>query len=106
MFRYPRTYGVRRACPRDGGARLLYGREGEQAEIRAFVDAARDGRSGGLVIRGEPGIGKSALLAWTAEYAAGAGLRTLAVTGVEAEADLAFAGLVQLLWPVQDRIDS
>ncbi|MGW4475209.1 ATP-binding protein [Nonomuraea sp. NPDC004354] len=102
MFRY---YVRCPVCVSTGrGAWLLYGREGERAEIRALVDAARDGRSGGLVVRGEPGIGKSALLAWAAEYATGLGLRTLSVTGIEAEADLAFAGLVQLLWPVQDRL--
>ncbi|MFD1940162.1 ATP-binding protein [Nonomuraea mangrovi] len=83
---------------------MLYGRERERAELRTLIDAARDGRSGGLVVRGEPGIGKSALLAWAAEYATGEGLRTLSVTGIEAEADLAFAGLVQLLWPVRDRL--
>ncbi|MFI7438724.1 ATP-binding protein [Nonomuraea indica] len=85
---------------------MLYGRETEQAAIRDLVDAARAGRSGGLVLRGEPGIGKSALLAWAAEHAAGAGLRTLRVTGIEAEADLAFGGLVQLIWPVQERLDA
>ncbi|MEV4461186.1 AAA family ATPase [Microbispora sp. NPDC049633] len=83
---------------------MLYGRVDEQAAIRALVDAARTGRSGGLVLRGESGIGKSALLSWAAGYAEETGLRTLRVTGLEAEADLAFAGLVQLLWPVQDRI--
>ncbi|MDP4511878.1 ATP-binding protein [Nonomuraea turcica] len=85
---------------------MLYGRTSEQAAIRDLVDAACAGRSGGLVVRGEPGIGKSALLAWAGEYAGGAGLTTLRVTGVEAEADLAFAGLVQLVWPVRDRLDA
>ncbi|WP_043632748.1 ATP-binding protein [Nonomuraea candida] len=83
---------------------MLFGRDGERAAIGALVDAARQGRSGGLVVRGEPGIGKSALLAWAAGYAGRLGLRTLSVTGIEAEADLAFGGLVQLLWPLQDRI--
>ncbi|TDC44082.1 helix-turn-helix transcriptional regulator [Micromonospora sp. KC213] len=85
---------------------MLYGRAGEQAAIRDLVDAARTGRSGSLVVRGEPGIGKSALLAWAGEYADGAGLTTLRVTGVEVEADLAFAGLVQLVWPVRDRLNA
>ncbi|MBB6346370.1 DNA-binding CsgD family transcriptional regulator [Nonomuraea muscovyensis] len=88
----------------EAGALVLYGRASEQAAIRDLVDTARAGRSGGLVLRGEPGIGKSALLAWSAEHAEGAGLRTLRVTGIEAEADLAFAGLVQLVWPVQERL--
>ncbi|MEV0675189.1 AAA family ATPase [Actinosynnema sp. NPDC050436] len=81
---------------------MLYGRAGEQAAIEALLAAARAGRSGALVLRGEAGIGKSALLRWAADAAAG--LRVLWVTGIEAEADLAFGGLVQLLWPVQDRL--
>ncbi|RSM55154.1 helix-turn-helix transcriptional regulator [Amycolatopsis sp. WAC 01376] len=81
---------------------MLYGRAGEQAAIDELLAAARDGRSGSLVVRGEAGIGKSALLGWAAEAAAG--LRVLSVTGIEAEADLAFGGLVQLLWPLQDRL--
>ncbi|MET7464508.1 AAA family ATPase [Nonomuraea sp. NPDC005501] len=84
---------------------MLYGRASEQAAIRELIDAARAGRSGSLVLRGEPGIGKSALLAWACrEAAAGDPLRTLRVTGMEAEADLAFAGLVQLVWPMQEHI--
>ncbi|MEV4580994.1 AAA family ATPase [Nonomuraea jabiensis] len=85
---------------------MLYGRAGEQAAIEDLVEAARGGRSGGLVLRGEPGIGKSALLDWAAEYCTGIGVRVLRVTGVETEADLAFAGLVQLLWPVQEHLDA
>ncbi|MFB9471662.1 AAA family ATPase [Nonomuraea salmonea] len=85
---------------------MLYGRAGEQAAIEDLVNAARTGRSGGLVLRGEPGIGKSALLDWAAEYCTGIGVRVLRVTGIEAEADLAFAGLVQLLWPVQEHLDA
>ncbi|SNR38746.1 ATP-binding protein [Actinomadura mexicana] len=85
---------------------MLYGRASEQAAIQDLVDAARAGRSGGLVVRGEPGIGKSALLDWAAEYCAGTGVRILRVTGIETEADLAFAGLVQLLWPVQEHLDA
>ncbi|MGA4996109.1 ATP-binding protein [Nonomuraea bangladeshensis] len=85
---------------------MLYGRAGEQAAIEDLVEAARAGRSGGLVLRGEPGIGKSALLDWAAEYCTGIGVRVLRVTGIETEADLAFAGLVQLLWPVQEHLDA
>ncbi|MFE6616233.1 ATP-binding protein [Amycolatopsis sp. NPDC057786] len=85
-------------------AGVLYGRAGEQAAIETLLSAARAGRSGALVLRGEAGIGKSALLGWAAEAASG--LRVLWVKGIEAEADLAFGGLVQLLWPVQDRISA
>ncbi|GAB3969884.1 LuxR family transcriptional regulator [Actinoallomurus acanthiterrae] len=55
-------------------------------------------------MRGEAGIGKSVLLDRAAEAAAG--LRVLRATGVEAERDLAFAGLLQLLWPVQTRLET
>ncbi|MFB4263156.1 AAA family ATPase [Nonomuraea sp. GTA35] len=85
---------------------MLYGRASEQAAIEDLVEAARAGRSGGLVLRGEPGIGKSALLDWAAEHCAGSGVRVLRVAGIETEADLAFAGLVQLLWPVKDRLEA
>ncbi|MEU9836927.1 AAA family ATPase [Streptosporangium sp. NPDC048047] len=81
---------------------MLYGRASEQAAVEKLVEAARAGHSGGLVLRGEAGIGKSALLDRAAAYCAGSGVRVLRAAGVEPEADLAFAGLVQLLWPVQD----
>ncbi|MET8682016.1 AAA family ATPase [Streptomyces sp. NPDC004647] len=83
---------------------MLLGRTTEQAELEGLVTAARDGRSGALVVRGEAGIGKTALLDWVARSASGPGLRVMRVTGIEPEADLAFGGLVQLLWPVQDRL--
>lgn len=85
---------------------MLYGRSTAQESVRSLITVARAGRSGALTLRGEPGIGKSALLAWAAAEASEAGLRLLRVTGIEGEAELAFAGLVQLLWPVQDRIDA
>jgi DNA-binding CsgD family transcriptional regulator len=57
-----------------------------------------------LVLLGEAGMGKTALLAETARQASSAGLRVLSVTGRESEQDLAFAGLHQLLRPVLDRV--
>ncbi|GLW65201.1 LuxR family transcriptional regulator [Actinomadura rubrobrunea] len=87
----------------------MYGRDAELAEIDRLLADARDGRSGVLVVRGEAGIGKSTLLqhaARAAESAAedAAGMLVLRATGVEAEKDIPFAGLHQLLWPVQERI--
>ena len=81
---------------------MLYGREREQAGIERLLDGARQGRSGVLVLRGEPGIGKSALL----DHAAGAaeGFRVIRAGGVEYEAELPFAGLHLLLGPVLDRL--
>ncbi|MEU7749794.1 AAA family ATPase [Nonomuraea sp. NPDC049158] len=77
---------------------MLYGRGAEQAEIDALLDAALAGRSGAVVIKGETGIGKSALLGYAAGRAAGwPVLRTL---GVESETELPFAALHLLLRPV------
>ncbi|HEX6527629.1 MAG TPA: AAA family ATPase [Streptosporangiaceae bacterium] len=76
----------------------LLGRERECAVIDALLDDARQGVSGALVVRGEAGIGKSALLGYAIEQAAS--MTVLSISGVEAESDLAFAGLHGLLRPV------
>ncbi|MEU7990453.1 LuxR C-terminal-related transcriptional regulator [Streptosporangium canum] len=85
---------------------MLYGRSTEQVELEGLIAAALERRSGALVVRGEAGIGKTALLDWAAATAVGRGLRVVRVTGIEQEADLAFGGLTQLLWPLQDRLDA
>ncbi|MEW2066467.1 AAA family ATPase [Streptomyces sp. NPDC007346] len=91
---------------------MLYGRTTEQERLARLVAGARAGYSGALLVRGEAGIGKTALLDWLAETAVQDGgddnreLRIIRVTGIEPEADLAFGGLVQLLWPVQDRLNA
>ncbi|WP_206788911.1 AAA family ATPase [Amycolatopsis sp. MtRt-6] len=77
----------------------LIGRDTELKELGELVDGPAD-RSG-VVIRGEAGIGKSALVAATAAAASVAGLRVLRTTGAEAERNLAYAGLHQLLYPVR-----
>jgi DNA-binding CsgD family transcriptional regulator len=82
---------------------VLFGRADEQAVIDQLLDGARDARSGTLVIRGDAGIGKSALLDYAERSAAG--MRVLTARGVETEAEFAFAGLHMLLRPVLDRID-
>jgi len=81
----------------------LHGRVAEQVAIDGFLAGTREGRSGVVVLRGESGIGKTALL----DYAAGAagGLRVLRAAGVETEAELAYAGLHLLFRPVLDRVD-
>jgi len=74
---------------------MLHGRSAETARLDELLAAARDGRSGVLVIRGEAGVGKTALL----DYAAAAGMRVLRGTGIESEAELPFAALQWLLRP-------
>jgi DNA-binding CsgD family transcriptional regulator len=65
-----------------------------------MLHAARESRSATLVVRGEAGIGKTALLQHAVARAEG--MRVLTSAGIEAEAELPFAGLHQLLWPVID----
>jgi len=60
---------------------MLLGRLPERAALSQLLDAARAGRSGVLVVRGEPGVGKTALLEYAMESAAG--LRVARVAGVE-----------------------
>ena len=81
----------------------MFGRDAEVAAIEALVRAARGGRSGALIVSGEPGIGKTAVLA-RAREAAGDAL-VLEATGSEAESHLAFAGLADLVGPVLGHID-
>ena len=82
---------------------MLLDRLSERAALSQLLDAARAGRSGVLVMRGEPGAGKTALL----EYAIGsaAGLRVTRVAGVESEMELAFAALQQLCAPMLDKLE-
>jgi AAA ATPase domain len=77
----------------------LLGRERECAVIDRVLGDANGGVGGALVVRGEAGIGKSALLDYAAQRAA-PGMAVLRAGGVEAESDLAFAGLHGLLRPV------
>jgi DNA-binding NarL/FixJ family response regulator len=82
---------------------MLRGREAEQAAIKTVLERARDGHGGGLVLRGEPGMGKSALLAFARRQAAG--MRVLETAGVEPESELGYATLHRLLLPVLDGLD-
>lgn len=77
---------------------MLVGRTDECARIELLLDAARRGRGGALVLCGEAGVGKTALLRQAAQQAAG--LRVLGTQGVESEMELPFAGLSDLLRPV------
>ncbi|MFD0902594.1 helix-turn-helix transcriptional regulator [Actinomadura sediminis] len=75
----------------------LCGREAEVAAVADLLAAARRGDSAVLVLRGEPGIGKTALLDHAA--AAAGDMRTVRGTGVEFEAELPYSGLHLLLRP-------
>ena len=81
----------------------LIGRDAELARLRAFI--ATIPRHGcGLALVGDPGIGKSALIAATIKVAHDAGYRILKASGVESEALLPYAALDQLLRPVMDQV--
>jgi len=82
---------------------MLIGRESERRVIEPLIAGARVGQSGVLVLVGEAGIGKTALLEWAASQ--GAGMTMLRATGIEAEREVPFGGLLQLLRPVLDLID-
>lgn len=84
---------------------MLYGRAEEIAAIRELLDSMAAGTGQALLLRGEAGIGKSALLDLAASLA-GPDTTVLRAWGVEAEADLAYAALHQLLRPVTGLLDA
>jgi DNA-binding CsgD family transcriptional regulator len=90
---FVRVYG----CPA-----VLVGRQVERARIDELLERVRRGRSGTLVVRGEPGIGKTALLE-DAERSA-RGMRILRTRGIESEGELAYAGLITLARPLFDLV--
>src|SRR3954449_1562231 len=87
------------AIPQPG----LLGRRSETATLDQLLEAVRAGESRALVIRGDPGVGKTALLEYVVEGAAGC--RVARSAGVQAEMELAFAGLHQLCAPMLDRLE-
>jgi DNA-binding CsgD family transcriptional regulator len=80
----------------------LLGRAHEQSLLTSLLDEVGD-RGQALVLRGEPGIGKSRLLSEAARKARERGMTVLTAAGVQSEAHLPFAGLHQLLRPVRER---
>lgn len=82
----------------------LFGRETECGRLQEVLERARQGLSGVLVLRGEPGAGKTALLDYV--QAAAGGFDVVRFDGVETEAELGFAALHQLLRPYLARLDS
>jgi hypothetical protein len=82
---------------------MLLDRHAERAVLDKLLNGARGGRSGVLVVRGEPGVGKTALLDYAIQSAAG--LRIARLAGVESEMELAFAALQQCCLPLLDRLE-
>ncbi len=80
------------------------GRTRECRRLDSMLAQARDGRSAILVIRGEPGIGKTALLRYAARQASG--LRVAQVEGIQAEMELPFAAIHRLCVPMLDALEA
>src|SRR6476619_8179571 len=82
---------------------MLRGRSAERAQLDRLLESIHAGQSAVLVLRGEAGFGKTALLEYLSERAAGC--RLVRAAGVESEMELAFAGLQQLCAPMLDRLE-
>src|SRR5436305_10996634 len=79
-------------------------RTSEREELDALLARVREGQSAVLVVRGEAGIGKTALLRYAARHASG--FRVAQVTGAEAEMELPFAGIHQLCVTLLDHLEA
>jgi DNA-binding CsgD family transcriptional regulator len=82
---------------------MLVGREAEQRRLDGLLDDARAEQSAVLVLRGAPGIGKTALLEYA--HAQATDMKVLRCVGIEAEHELPFAGIHQLVRPHLDLVD-
>src|SRR5689334_21529292 len=82
---------------------MLLGREQEREAIDRVLESAREGASATLVLVGEAGIGKTALLEYALDRAAG--MRVLTARGIESEAQIPFASLLELLRPALGVVD-
>ena len=89
------------SCPPVVGSRGCWAPP--RTQLMTLLEQVRGRRSGVLVLRGEPGVGKTALLEYAAESASA--LRVVRAVGVESEMELAFAPLHQLCSPMFDRLD-
>jgi hypothetical protein len=81
----------------------MVGRKDEQARLEALLDAAREGRSGTLLLHGPAGIGKTELLRYAIDEAGDFAL--LRARGMESESDIPFAGLAELVMPLLAHLD-
>jgi hypothetical protein len=88
-----------------GRAWDLYGRDSELALLSGLLDRATTGIAGARIVRGDAGIGKSALLEAVVERAGEGSMTVHSTRGVQSEASLPFAGLHQVLAPLLPRLD-
>ncbi len=84
---------------------VLVGRPAEREALRGLLARAPEGYSAALVLHGEAGVGKTALLSDTLAAAAADGMQTARLTGVEAETQLGYAGLHRFLLPFADDVE-
>jgi hypothetical protein len=90
---------------RRGGAAGLTDRISERDMLDRLIDAVQAGESQALVVRGDPGVGKTALLEHLAGRVSGSGCRVARAVGVQSEMELVFAGLHQLCAPMLGHLD-
>jgi DNA-binding CsgD family transcriptional regulator len=89
---------------RQGRATGLTDRLSERDMLDRLIEAVRAGEGRALVVRGDPGVGKTVLLDYLAGRASGSGCRVARAVGVQSEMELAFAGLHQLCAPMMDHL--
>jgi DNA-binding CsgD family transcriptional regulator len=85
-------------------AQRLFGRQGEFVVLERLLDTARGGHGAVLVVHGDPGVGKTALLEYAVEV--GEDFRVVRTAGAERETELDYAALEQLCSPILELIDS
>ncbi len=101
-----RSAGLMTANPRRRSrATELTDRRSERDALDRLIEAVRAGQSRALVVRGDPGVGKTVLLDYLAGQASGAGCRVARAVGVQSEMELAFAGVHQLCAPLLSRAE-
>ena len=86
-------------------AARLTDRHSERCTLDRLIEAVRAGESRALVVHGDPGVGKTALLDYLAGQASAARCRVARAVGVQTEMELAFAGLHQLCVPMLDHAE-
>src|SRR5262249_21125452 len=89
----PQAHYLRCLVATNAPGELLLGRDTERQALERLLAAVRGGQSGVLVVRGEPGVGKTALLRYAIEAASG--FRVLRALGIESEMELPFAAIQQ-----------